>query len=605
MKGREVSFVGMFFLMSVVLFFIVIVGYAFPVSALSADHNLRIESHKVRADEIERIKQLVGVYEEGKNYNVIIDGHGTGLRPPTEKGWQRIIEEMQIVDHIARLDQRLGAPPGVDNSTDVWFPPVGNQDGEGSCVCFAVGYYMKTYQEAKEHGWDLSGVNWVGGYYGAPDLYQDRIFSPDFIYHQINGGIDGGSYYSDAMNLVAVMGACSWAEMPYNPLNSTVWPSESAWREAPLYRGETGYGYAWVTTSVDELKNWLADDRLAVISIDANQYSALTSDDMWTLDNYPDPDYADGTNRNHANTVVGYDDNKAYTESGQTRYGAFKIANSWGEGGWEKIADGYYWISYEAMKQRVKYCFLNYDRLGYTPEVISVFEMSHLKRGECDITLGMGDTSSPTQTKRFDDWNLDGGDYPFPSDKMILDITEFSPSWPVNFFLQIYDGGSNTTGTIDHFSVEYYDDYCSGVPIATATSTDPPASTIRRDSVFAETGDVSLPVELSSFTASSEEGVVTLQWATQSEIDNRGFHLYRSLAENGAYERITSELIPGAGSTATWQTYTFTDSTIATGITYWYKLEDVAFDGTRSMHGPIGVTAQAAEQPDVCALSPC
>ena len=29
-------------------------------------------------------------------------------------------------------------------------------------------------------------------------------------------------------------------------------------------------------------------------------------------------------------------------------------------------------------------------------------------------------------------------------------------------------------------------------------------------------------------------------------------------------------------------------------MTYWYKIEDVAFDGTRTMHGPIAVTPQSS-----------
>ena len=119
-----------------------------------------------------------------------------------------------------------------------------------------------------------------------------------------------------------------------------------------------------------------------------------------------------------------------------------------------------------------------------------------------------------------------------------------------------------------------------------------------------------LPVELSSFIATASVDGVTIHWRTESEVDNLGFHLYRALQENGPYERITSELIPGAGSTTTEQTYSFTDRNVITGITYWYKLEDVAFDGMRTMHGPIAVTPQVKEEvvaarPDAYALSPC
>lgn len=113
----------------------------------------------------------------------------------------------------------------------------------------------------------------------------------------------------------------------------------------------------------------------------------------------------------------------------------------------------------------------------------------------------------------------------------------------------------------------------------------PPAPTL--------SGDGTLPVELASFSAQVTTQGVQLQWVTESEVDNLGFHIYRSLAENGHYECVTSELIAGAGNTSTKHTYSFTDRNIDNGITYWYKLEDVAIDGTTTMHGPISVTPMA------------
>jgi hypothetical protein len=107
------------------------------------------------------------------------------------------------------------------------------------------------------------------------------------------------------------------------------------------------------------------------------------------------------------------------------------------------------------------------------------------------------------------------------------------------------------------------------------------------------TGDLSLPVELSSFTAAAGDGQVALRWVTESEIANLGFHIYRSLAEEGGYDRITAELIEGAGTASGQNTYAFTDPNVRNGVTYWYKLEDVAFDGRTARHEPISVTPRA------------
>ncbi|MBA7492494.1 hypothetical protein ES702_03044 [subsurface metagenome] len=401
----------------------------------------RIVEHKISTSELEELKRKLGVSEENRNYNEIIDGHGTGLRPPTKSEWTEITEKAYVVEKVL-LDQPIQAPTSVDQTATPWFPPIGDQDGEGSCVAWAVGYYVKTFQEAKEHGWNLTEAEWEGGYYGHPTpAYQNRTFSPDFIYHLINGGVDEGSSFYDAINLVCTIGASSWKEMPYDPLDSTSWPSEDAWREAPLYRGSSsGYEYLEFNTEDDltSLKNWIASDHLAVIGVDANKYSSLTSKDLWTLDNYVNPSI------NHANTIVGYDDNFVYMEEGQQRWGAFKIANSWGEGGWENIADGCYWISYEAMKQRVGYCMFYRDRIGYDPKLVASFEMDHSKRGECDILIGMGNHSSPLAARSFSDL-IDGGNQPFCSNNIVFDITEFEDTVPAvinqSFFMRVFDRG--------------------------------------------------------------------------------------------------------------------------------------------------------------------
>ncbi len=400
---------------------------------------ITIIEHKVSTQELEELKLRHGVWEEGKNYNLIIDGHGTGLRPPTDNEWAEIADKAYVVDSI--LFDQLGEPPSsIDHSVEPWFPPIGDQDGEGSCTTWAVGYYMKTYQEAKEHEWDLSGAAWEGGYYGYPTLaYQNRIISPDFIYHLVNGGVDLGSSFYEAINLVCSIGASSWEKMPYDPIDHSSWPSEEAWREAPLYRGNSS-GYEEMSLEYDadltSLKNWIASDHLAVIAVDANEYSSLTSQDIWTSNNYIP------STLNHANTIVGYDDTISYTELGQTRYGAFKIANSWGVGIWENVPDGFYWISYEAMKQRIQWCAFYRDRIGYDPSLLALFEMDHSKRAECDVLIGMGNSSDPVETKSFSD-PIEGGNYPFCPNKIALDITEFENTMPTtlnqSFFIRVWD----------------------------------------------------------------------------------------------------------------------------------------------------------------------
>ena len=455
------------------------------------DPVVKVIEHKIGEFELEELKREVGVYENDANYNRVINGYGTGLRPPTDSEWTRISEEAFLVEEILWIDQTASPPLEVDHTTTLWFPPIGSQGGEGSCTTWAVGYYMKTFQEAKEHGWDLSGAVWEGGYSGYPSAaYQDKIFSPDFIYHQINDGVDDGSSFEDAMNLVCLIGACSWQKMPYDDSDSVMWPSEGAWREAPLYRGNSS-GFEYLISNTDakleSVKNWIASDHLAAIAVDADQYSDLTSNDVWTLDNYVDPD------ENHANTIVGYDDGLSYTEQGEFRQGAFKIANSWGIG-WsgDHNFDGCYWISYEAMKQCIDRVMFYGDRIAYEPKLVASFRIDHAERDDCYITLGIGDKNASIQTKKFNDWYQDGGSHPFCSNNIVFDITEFEEAVPTvigqNFFLEVFEFEDlyNITGTILDFSIEYYENYSSHVPHVSAISDDPPVDTIPDSYVYAE-----------------------------------------------------------------------------------------------------------------------
>jgi parallel beta-helix repeat protein len=436
---------------------------------------LQIAEHRITVSEAQRLKQEIGVYTPGENYSKSVDGYGTGWRPPTEEEWAQLADNGYIIDKISQ-EGTISAPSVVDHSKEPWFPPIGNQGSEGSCTCWAVGYYMKTYQEASEHSWNLTGAVWDGT---QPSIeYQDRIISPAFIYNLVNGGVDDGSSPITAINMICSIGASSWEKMPYQVGDYTNWPSEEAWREAPLYRGaSSGYESLYVTNDSDLilLKDRIASGSLAATNLDGSKIagpfgSYLTSNDALTLDNYGPPfDYT----KWHEVTIVGYDDNFQYTEQGEVRHGAFKIANSWGVGGfmgWENVPDGYFWISYEAMKQRIHWGEFYNDKIGYEPELAASFRITHSKRGECNVTVGVG-----SQTKCFNQW-IDGGDQPFCSNDILFDITEFKNAIPnvigQQFYLKVYDGGSSTTGTITKFAVEYEE------------SNDTPVTTVNYGTVY-------------------------------------------------------------------------------------------------------------------------
>jgi len=82
---------------------------------------------------------------------------------------------------------------------------------------------------------------------------------------------------------------------------------------------------------------------------------------------------------------------------------------------------------------------------------------------------------------------------------------------------------------------------------------------------------------------------------TGSELDNLGFNLLRSEAEEGPYSKINESLIPGEGDQSWGAMYSYTDTDVENGTTYWYQLEDVDIYGVSTLHGPVSATPGASK----------
>jgi hypothetical protein len=94
--------------------------------------------------------------------------------------------------------------------------------------------------------------------------------------------------------------------------------------------------------------------------------------------------------------------------------------------------------------------------------------------------------------------------------------------------------------------------------------------------------DNSLPVELRVFSAQPDYNMVTLTWATESELQNQGFNIYRrSKNETADWKLLTASMIPGQGSTSEKTDYEYVDRSVAAGHTYEYMLESVSYSGVR------------------------
>jgi uncharacterized delta-60 repeat protein len=104
-----------------------------------------------------------------------------------------------------------------------------------------------------------------------------------------------------------------------------------------------------------------------------------------------------------------------------------------------------------------------------------------------------------------------------------------------------------------------------------------------------------LVVTLAEFNAVQQGDHVLVSWETASELENRGFNLYRGVDPAGPDRQLNSALIPSQspGSPAGFL-YTWEDrADLTPGATYYYWLEDVDLYGAATRHGPVSVTFSA------------
>ena len=102
-----------------------------------------------------------------------------------------------------------------------------------------------------------------------------------------------------------------------------------------------------------------------------------------------------------------------------------------------------------------------------------------------------------------------------------------------------------------------------------------------------------LAVTLASFAAEAQADQVLVTWETVSELNNAGFKLYRGLAEDSSDRSLLASVpaqVPGSTQGAS---YSYADSAVSAGQTYWYWLESLDLSGAATLHGPVSVVFNA------------
>ena len=94
-----------------------------------------------------------------------------------------------------------------------------------------------------------------------------------------------------------------------------------------------------------------------------------------------------------------------------------------------------------------------------------------------------------------------------------------------------------------------------------------------------------IPVELTSFTATANENNVTLNWSTATEKNNSGFEIQKIAGNN---EFVTIGFVQGHGTTTQPQSYNFVDGNLNSG-SYTYRLKQFDYNGTFSYSNEVNV----------------
>ena len=224
--------------------------------------------------------------------------------------------------------------------------PVGDQGSQGSCAGWAVGYYYKTYQEVKQHGWDASR--------------SDRRFSPSWLYNQACGGSDGGTTYPDVFDIMKQKGIVDIQEFPYNPGDCGKKPTSQQMEAGKPYR-IADYAAIWTSPRGNDIR----DIKAHIAAGDPVALAVPVYENFYNCQGgfVGVPPQGKSCLGGHALLAVGYDDAAG---GGQ---GGIKIENSWGTG-WG--SSGFAYLSYEFVEQYVWEAWVMTDRASDLPVVESM-----------------------------------------------------------------------------------------------------------------------------------------------------------------------------------------------------------------------------------------
>ena len=304
----------------------------------------------------ERLNEESGIANEnvsGISFNVVTDGN-------------EVITNFDNIPSTFTSDE-VSYPSKVDNSAETTFPVIRDQGYLNSCLGWSLAYYQLTNNANKIRGTNARS--------GSSNI-SSRVYSPNWVYNLGNLGDNSGMFGDSAVNVLYTYGCPTISQVPIKTSSSTAtnylswYPTASIWENALYNKCDLYYGTVnpdKLNTPItspdsqylDNIKKLLADGYVVTIetyvNTDSNNYLPVTKTGRTSTNSsaYVWTEVREVINGGHAVTIVGYDDNFKVDINGngsyQTgEYGAFKIANSWGDSV-SKHNKGYVWLAYDAL----------------------------------------------------------------------------------------------------------------------------------------------------------------------------------------------------------------------------------------------------------------
>jgi C1A family cysteine protease len=283
--------------------------------------------------------------------------YGTGYIPFGEEEEERFFESTSEDSSEFRLQSnsnvRTSFPSSVDLSQSSYFPPIGNQGSLGSCMSWASTYYQFTYEAHK-----LNNITTT----------YDNSYSPRWTFNFTNYGYNHGTNWESVYNVLALQGAVTMEEAPYD-LNNYDYSwinNENAMVNALKTRMISSNSVSLNTSinqitsktdsALDALKQKLNDGKVLSVGVISNGglgnwSTKLTTSGETAVYRASCNAGENAENGGHALVIVGYNDNIECDFNGngtieESEKGAFKLANSWGTGFGN---NGFIWVMYDAL----------------------------------------------------------------------------------------------------------------------------------------------------------------------------------------------------------------------------------------------------------------